>query len=149
MEHRIAYQGEEGCYSESAVFQLFGGSDVNGLPCDSFEVAFKSVVDGEATFALMPIENSLGGSIHANYDLLIKYGLHIVAELNFRVRHSIMALPGTKMKDVKTVMSHYQAPSSMRRIRSKTKAHTESDVRHSGKRQDDSRSKFERLCCDM
>ena len=46
MEHRIAYQGEEGCYSESEMFQLFGGSDVNGLPCDSFEVAFKSVVTG-------------------------------------------------------------------------------------------------------
>ena len=57
MYHRIAYQGEEGCYSESAVFQLFGGSDVNGLPCESFEVAFKSVVDGEATFALMVRKN--------------------------------------------------------------------------------------------
>jgi len=109
MNHRIAYQGEEGCYSESAVFQLFGGNNVNGMPCESFEVAFKSVSKGEATFALMPIENSLGGSIHANYDLLIKYGLHIVAELNFRVRHSIMALPGVQMKDVKKVLSHYQA----------------------------------------
>lgn len=57
MYHRIAYQGEEGCYSESAVFQLFGGSDVNGLPCESFEVAFKSVMDGEATFALMVRKN--------------------------------------------------------------------------------------------
>jgi arogenate/prephenate dehydratase len=58
--------------------------------------------------AVLPIENSLGGSIHTVYDLLIRYRLHIVGETSVAVNHCLLALPGTKMEDLKRVMSHPQ-----------------------------------------
>lgn len=107
---RVAYQGVPGAYSEKATRQLLGNSPnvvATGFP--SFEAAFQAVESGEMHFGMLPIENSLGGSIHANYDLLLKYGLHIVGEYDLRVEHSLLALPGVKKEDIKTVISHPQA----------------------------------------
>ena len=64
---------------------------------------------GEVDYALLPFENSLGGSIHVNYDLILRYSLKVVAELDFRVEHSLLALPGVKKEDIKRVISHPQA----------------------------------------
>ena len=61
--------------------------------------------------AVLPVENSLGGSIHLVYDLLLRYRLHIVGEVSVEVNHCLMALPGTKKEDVKRVMSHPQVGS--------------------------------------
>lgn len=58
--------------------------------------------------AVLPIENSLGGSIHRNYDLLLRHSLHIVGEVNFAVRHCLMANHGVKREDLKRVLSHPQ-----------------------------------------
>ena len=58
--------------------------------------------------AVLPVENSLGGSIHLVFDLLLRYRLHIVGEVSVEVNHCLMALPGTKKEDVKRVMSHPQ-----------------------------------------
>ena len=66
-------------------------------------------MNGKAKFAVLPIENSVGGSVHANFDLQLRHNLFIVAEIDFRVRHYLMALPGTKISDVKEVHSHPQA----------------------------------------
>ena len=63
----------------------------------------------EADYAIVPIENSLGGSIHSNFDNLLRYDLHIIAEHEFRVEHSLLALPGVKKEDIKKVLSHPQA----------------------------------------
>ena len=127
---RVSYQGEPGAYSEKATFQFLGkktvglllvylkllvylvfstGEDIEtvGLPC--FEDVFKSVVSGNCDYAMLPFENSLGGSIHANYDLLLRYDLHIVGEHSFRVEHCLLALPGTRREDIRHVMSHPQA----------------------------------------
>ncbi|KAG3004367.1 hypothetical protein PC121_g18828 [Phytophthora cactorum] len=109
-EVKVAYQGMPGAYSEKATRQLLGSSaNVVAVGYPSFEEAFLAVEREEADFGVLPIENSLGGSIHANYDLLLKFGLHIVGEYDLRVEHSLLALPGVKKSDIKTVISHPQA----------------------------------------
>ena len=105
---KVAYQGEPGAYSEKASRELLGPRILT-LNYPSFEDVFKAVVSREADYAVVPIENSLGGSIHANFDLLLRYDLHIIAEHEFRVEHYLLALPGVKKADIKKVMSHPQA----------------------------------------
>ncbi len=73
---KVAFQGEPGAYSEQAVFNYFG--EVETVPCESFDVMFDAVVSGRSDAALAPIENSLAGSIHQNYDLLLRHNLHVV-----------------------------------------------------------------------
>jgi prephenate dehydratase len=104
---KIAFQGEPGAYSEQAVFDYFG--NVETKPCESFEVVFDSVVAEVCEFGLIPIENSLAGSIHQNYDLLLRHDLHIVGEYLLRVRHCLIALPGVKKEEIKRAISHPQA----------------------------------------
>ena len=103
----IAFQGEPGAYSEQAVFNYFGQVDTH--PCDSFDRVFESVVSGASDAGLIPIENSLAGSIHQNYDLLLRHDLHIVGEHLLRVRHCLIALPGVKKEDIRKAISHPQA----------------------------------------
>jgi prephenate dehydratase len=104
---KIAFQGEPGAYSEQAVFNYFG--QVDTCPCESFDEVFDSVVSGRCESALIPIENSLAGSIHQNYDLLLRHDLHIVGEYLLRVQHCLIALPEVRKSDIKKVISHPQA----------------------------------------
>jgi prephenate dehydratase len=104
---KIAFQGEPGAYSEQAVFDYFG--NVETVPCESFDAMFDSVISGKSDAALAPIENSLAGSIHQNYDLLLRHNLHIVGEYFLRVQHCLIAMPGAKMEDIKKAISHPQA----------------------------------------
>ena len=105
----IGYQGEAGSYSEGAIYKYLG-SDIDAIPCKSFEDVFKSILDGKIKYGLLPIENSLGGSIHANYDLMLKYSnLHILGEYNHRIIHNLIVYPGTKFEDIDLVISHWQA----------------------------------------
>jgi prephenate dehydratase len=104
----VAYQGEAGAYSQKATLQ-FLGDEVATLGLGSFDDVFKSVASGNADYGLVPIENSLGGSIHANYDLFIQYDLHIIGETLLRVEHCLLMLPGTAREEIKHVMSHPQA----------------------------------------
>ena len=76
---RVAYQGEAGAFSESAARRVLG-SEIVGVPCDSFERMFAAVGDGSADCCVAPIENSLAGSIHRNYDLLLASELTIAGE---------------------------------------------------------------------
>ena len=104
---KVAFQGELGAYSEQAVFNYLG--NVETLPCESFDAMFDSVVSGQSDMALAPIENSLAGSIHQNYDLLLRHDLHIVGEYFLRVQHCLIAMPGVKKEDIKKAISHPQA----------------------------------------
>ena len=104
---RVAYQGVPGAYSEMAA--LRARPDSRPLPCEQFEVAFQALSQWMAESAVLPVENTLGGSIHAVYDLLLRYRLHIVGETSVAVNHCLMALPGTRLQDVKRAMSHPQA----------------------------------------
>ncbi len=104
---KIAFQGEPGAYSEQAVFEYFG--NVEAQPCETFEAVFSAVNSGACADALIPIENSLAGSIHQNYDLLLQNQLHIVGEYLLRVRHCLIAIPGVARSEIKRAISHPQA----------------------------------------
>ncbi|XP_038893857.1 arogenate dehydratase 3-like [Benincasa hispida] len=103
----VAYQGVPGAYSEAAVAKACPNCET--IPCDQFETAFQSVENRIADLAVLPIENSLGGSIHRNYDLLLRHSLHIIGEVQLPVHHCLLALPGVRPESIRRVISHPQA----------------------------------------
>ena len=104
----VAFQGEPGAYSEQAALEHLG-EEIATLPCRAFEDVFEAVSEAHATHGMLPIENSLAGSIHRNYDLLLRNELYIVGEYFLRVSHCLMALPGVKLNEIRRVFSHPQA----------------------------------------
>jgi len=104
---RIAYQGEPGAYSEAAA--LVFSPHAETLPCKTFDEVFDAVMHKRATHGIVPMENSIGGTIHRNYDLLVDHELAITGEVELDVVHCLLALPGTTIEDVKIVYSHPQA----------------------------------------
>jgi prephenate dehydratase len=104
---RIAYQGEPGAFSEAVARQI--NAEAHLLPCRSFEDVFEAVKGGPAGYGVLPIENSVGGSIHRNFDLLLEHHLLIVGEAELPVVHHLLALPGTTMEQVRRIYSHPQA----------------------------------------
>ncbi|KAF8094244.1 hypothetical protein N665_0367s0027, partial [Sinapis alba] len=104
---RVAYQGVRGAYSESAAEKAYPNCEA--VPCEEFDTAFEAVERWLVDRAVLPIENSLGGSIHRNYDLLLRHNLHIVGEVKLAVRHCLLANHGVNLEDLKRVLSHPQA----------------------------------------
>jgi arogenate/prephenate dehydratase len=104
---RIAYQGEPGAYSEAAAL-MFAPSGTP-VPCRNFEDVFEAVEQGRVALGILPMENSIGGSIHRNYDLLVEHELPIVGEVELKVEHCLLAYPGVTLEDVRVVHSHPQA----------------------------------------
>lgn len=101
----IAFQGELGAFSHQAAIQ-FLGDKIRLLPCERFEQVFQAVKDGRATGAALPIENTLHGSVHENYDHLLHFDVVITEELHLRIVHNLIAVPGVKFSDLKRVYSH-------------------------------------------
>lgn len=105
---RVAFQGERGAYSEQAAVALFG-EDIEPQPCGTFDEVFFRVEEGACERGVVPVENSLAGSIHRNYDLLLQHDLYIVAEHNQRISHCLIAHPGVELEEIERVYSHPQA----------------------------------------
>ena len=104
---RIAFQGEPGAYSEAAALRY--SPDASLLPCRTFDDVFAAVREGRASHGILPMENSIGGSIHRNYDLLLEHELPIVGEVQLNVDHCLLALPGAVRDGIRVVYSHPQA----------------------------------------
>ena len=104
-KRRVGFQGELGAFSQEAVQQLLGNT-VEAVPCEKFEEVFRSLRSGKTDAAVIPIENTLAGSVHENYDHLLHFNFRIVAETNVRIVHNLMAAPGVRFKDVRRVYSH-------------------------------------------
>ena len=104
---RIAYQGEPGAYSEAAALTFSRHAET--LPCKTFDDVFEAVLHKRSTHGIVPMENSIGGTIHRNYDLLVDHEIPITGEVELDVVHCLQALPGTKIEDIRVVYSHQQA----------------------------------------
>lgn len=103
----VAYQGIEGAYSHLACKTVF--PDYQALACENFQTAIKLVEQGDADFAMIPLENSTAGRVEEIYRLLPKTHLNIIGEHFEPVNHCLLALPGIKLEQIKTVSSHPQA----------------------------------------
>jgi len=108
MPKRVAFQGEKGAYSERAAVEFFG-REISVVPRRTFKEVFEAVASQQCDFGIIPIENSLAGSVHQNYDLLLKYDLAILGEVVLRIMHHLMALPGVRLEGIRRVYSHPQA----------------------------------------
>lgn len=102
---RIAFQGERGAFSEEAAVKLLG-EDIQLVPRATFEALYSSIIDGAADYILAPIENSLAGSVHRSYDLLISSGLHIQAEVVIPIAHYLIGILGATFERITQVSSH-------------------------------------------
>jgi prephenate dehydratase len=105
MAPRVAFQGERGAYGEMATLQYF--PDVKLLPLKSFQDVFDAAETGKVEYIVVPLENSIEGSINEIYDLLLQTKMNVVGEIYQRVRHCLIANRGTKM--IRYVHSHPQA----------------------------------------
>lgn len=120
MKTRVAFQGEVGAYSEDAAFQFFGNK-ITTISCKSLKEVFQKVKSGDANFGVVPVENSLEGTIGQTYDLLFLSNLKIKGETILRIIHCLITLPGTEMKSLKTIYSHPQALGQCRQFLEKLK----------------------------
>lgn len=103
----VACQGVEGAYSQIAATKFFEVPSITY--CKTFENVFQAVENGECQYGVLPIENSTAGSVQMTYDLMIKYDFSIVKSLRLKVDHNLMVKPGTKISDIKEIISHQQA----------------------------------------
>lgn len=104
----VAFQGERGAYSELAIRSTFDES-TDVLPCKSFSDVFEAVLQGKAAYGMIPLENTLGGTIYENLDLLDRHpAIQVVGEQQIRIIHNLIGLPGSRMENIREVYSHPQ-----------------------------------------
>ena len=103
-----AYSGKRGAYAEQAVVRYFD-ENAEPLPCNSFKDVFSAVLEGKADYGMIPIENSLAGSVYDNYDNLTRFhDISIVGAMHLRIQHALLAPKGTKIENIKRIYSHPQ-----------------------------------------
>jgi prephenate dehydratase len=114
MKRRVSFQGELGAFSQVAAVQL-AGAGIAPEPLPTFQQVFESVANGKCQAAVIPIENTLHGSIHENYDHLLKFDLEIRGETFVRIVHNLIAPPGVSLSSIKRIYSHPVALNQCRR----------------------------------
>ena len=105
---KVAFQGERGAFSEIAAIKYFG-KNISFLPSFTFNDVFEKVKKRKVKYGIIPIENSLYGSVYETYDLLLESSFPIVGELNLQINHNLLAKKNLKLKDIKEIYSHLQA----------------------------------------
>lgn len=105
MKNLVSFQGERGAFSQVAAERLAGAS-FRPFPLPTFQQVFESVAGGKCPLAVIPIENTLHGSIHENYDHLLRYDLSIRGETFVRIVHNLIARPGVRNQNIRRVFSH-------------------------------------------
>ncbi|HXM95517.1 MAG TPA: prephenate dehydratase [Candidatus Dormibacteraeota bacterium] len=105
---RVAFQGEAGAFSETAAVQLLGDG-IKTVPCSTFDATFRAIKEGAADALLVPVENTLAGSVVRVFDLLLQSELQIVAETILPIEHHLIGCPGATLADIRTVASHPMA----------------------------------------
>ena len=138
---RVAFQGERGAFSEEAAMHLLGDK-IETVPRPTFEALFSSIADGLTDYVLAPIENTLAGSVHRSYDLLLESNLHVIRETISSIIHNLIALPGAKFEQIASVESHpvalaqcesfFRAHPQIRRVASLDTAGSVRDVIQAG-----------------
>ncbi|MFZ0883402.1 MAG: prephenate dehydratase [Candidatus Acidiferrales bacterium] len=138
---RIAFQGERGAFSEEAALKLLG-ADVALVPCGTFDATFAAIREERADYVLAPMENSLAGSVHRSFDLLVESGLHIVGEVIIPIVHNLIALPGARFEELASVASHpvalaqcerfFTAHPALKRIAAEDTAGSVREIMHAG-----------------
>lgn len=108
MRPKIAFQGERGAYSEEAAIQFFG-HDIEFVTCKDIPGVFNAVEAGAADYGVVPVENSIEGSINETYDLLLSTSLKVSGEINLRVSHCLIIHPEADPSRIRRVISHPQA----------------------------------------
>jgi len=102
---KVGFQGERGAFSEIAARKMVSG-DPELVPQPNFTAMFRALAGGRIDYATVPIENTLAGSVHENYDHLLKYRLPILAETRVRIVHNLIACPGVPFRAIRRVYSH-------------------------------------------
>ena len=106
---QVSFQGEKGAFSENALFRYFP-EETESVPLPQFRDVFNSVLEGKTAYGIIPLENTLTGSIYQNYDLLLQFpDIQIVGEKKIRIIHNLIALPEAEITDIQRVYSHPQA----------------------------------------
>jgi len=112
---RVGFQGERGAFSETAARKMVKGN-MDLVPLPSFPALFGALASGKIDYATVPIENTLAGSVHENYDLLLKHRLPILFETRVRIVHNLIAPPGVSLRSVRRAYSHPVALQQCRRF---------------------------------
>ncbi|MGH0053086.1 MAG: 3-deoxy-7-phosphoheptulonate synthase [Sphaerochaetaceae bacterium] len=119
----VAYQGERGAYSELAIQRTFD-ENTQMLPCNSFSDVFEAIMEGKASYGMIPMENTLGGTLYENLDLLDRHpGIEVVGEQQIRIIHNLIAIQGTKKEEIKEIYSHPQGLAQCADYLNKAMAH--------------------------
>jgi prephenate dehydratase len=112
---KVAFQGELGAFSQRACHQIFG-TKIAPLPCMSFEDVFEAIAKKKAAVGVIPVENTLAGSIHQNFDLLARYPFEAIAETLVRIEHSLIVHPGASLEKITQIFSHPVALAQCQKI---------------------------------
>lgn len=122
---RIAFQGEHGAYTEMAILERLGKGHQT-VPCETFDGVFSCVANEECDSGFIPVENSVAGSIHRNYDLLLQNPLVVIGEHYLRISHCLIGVPGASLSEIRKVISHPQALAQCEKyLRSLGEVHSE------------------------